>query len=226
MRTISAEDRGGHAAEPDHPDGESRSARKRRLIMEAATELFLQNGYQGTSMDEVAAAAGVSKQTVYKHFADKEQLFNQIVLGVTATAERFVRVVDETLEGTEDLENDLRQLARRYLAAVLQPEVLQLRRLVIGEAARFPDLARRYYLQAPDRVIAALASSLQRLADRGLLRVDDPQLAAGHFAFLILSIPLDRAMFSADPDLPTPDDIERFADSGVRVFLSAYGAQA
>jgi len=60
-------------------EDERRSARKRRAIVEAATTVFLRNGYLGTSMDEIAALAGVSKQTVYKHFTDKERLFSQIV---------------------------------------------------------------------------------------------------------------------------------------------------
>ncbi len=204
-------------------DEESRSARKRRAITEAATTLFLRNGYQGTSMDEVAALAAVSKQTVYKNFADKEQLFSDIVLGITASAERFVEVASTMLQDTDDLEKDLRELARRYLASVLQPEVLQLRRLVIGEAARFPELGRAYYARAPERVLATLASLLQDLAGRGLLRLDDPLLAARHFAFLVLSIPLDKAMFCGEEETFTAADLERFADEGVRVFLAAYG---
>ena len=68
------------------PPTEPRSARKRRVILEAATETFLRKGYLGTSMDEIAALAGVSKQTVYKHFADKETLFTEIVAAVVDEA--------------------------------------------------------------------------------------------------------------------------------------------
>jgi TetR/AcrR family transcriptional repressor of mexJK operon len=203
---------------------ESRSARKRRAIMEAATTLFLRTGYQGTSMDEIAALAAVSKQTVYKNFADKERLFSDIVLGVTGRVDQFVQLATATLEDTDDLEKDMRRLARRYITSVMQPQVLQLRRLVIGESGRFPELGRSYYERAQERVLAALASSLRHLHDRGLLRVDDPMLAAQHFAFLILSIPLDRAMFCGDGETFTAADLERFADAGVRVFLSAYRA--
>jgi TetR/AcrR family transcriptional regulator, mexJK operon transcriptional repressor len=220
---VGAGDHGGGPGGSLPTEDSGRSARKRRAIMEAATTLFLRNGYQGTSMDDVAAAAAVSKQTVYKNFADKERLFGEIVLGVTGNAERFVNVVAEALRETEDPEKALRELARRYLASVLQPEVLQLRRLVIGEAGRFPDLARSYYRRAPERVLAALAESLQSLAERGLLSVDDPLLAAQHFAFLILSIPLDRAMFLRYEESFTEADLDRFADAGVRVFLAAYG---
>jgi TetR/AcrR family transcriptional repressor of mexJK operon len=201
---------------------EGRSARKRRMIMEAATTLFLRNGYLGTSMDEVAALAAVSKQTVYKHFADKERLFTDIILGITDVASDFVEDVTRTLHDTDDLEKDLGGLARRYVTSVVRPHVLQLRRLVVGEAARFPELARAYHEHAPERTVTALASSFQRLAERGLLRVDDPLLAANHFAYLVVGMPLDRAMFRGDDGL-TRAELERLADAGVGVFLAAYG---
>jgi TetR/AcrR family transcriptional repressor of mexJK operon len=190
--------------------------------MEAATTLFLRQGYQGTSMDEVAALAAVSKQTVYKHFADKERLFSAITLGVTATAEEFIQIAPPLLEDTSDLAQALHALARRYITAVMQPQVLQLRRLIIAEAGRFPELARTYYARAPERVLATLASSLQQLADRGLLRLDDALLAANHFAFLVLGPPLDKAMFCGDNSF-TPAELDGFADAGMRAFLAAYG---
>jgi len=206
----------------DPADEESRSARKRRAITEAATTLFLRQGYQGTSMDEIAALAQVSKQTVYKHFADKEQLFSAIILGITDRAEEFAQAVPLLLQDIDNLEQALRALAQRYIRAVITPQVLQLRRLVIAEAGRFPALARAYYERAPERVIAALASALQQLADRGRVWLDDPLLAANHLAFLILAIPLDKAMFCGD-ESATAADLERFADAGVHVFLAAYG---
>src|SRR5947209_4757575 len=157
-------------------DEERRSPRKRRAILEAARTAFLRSGYRGASMDEIAALARVSKQTVYKHFADKEQLFSAIILGITARAEEFAQAVPLLLQDTEDLEQALQALARHYIRAVITPAVLQLRRLVIAEAARFPDLACTYYERAPERVLAALAAALQQLADRGHVRLDDPLL--------------------------------------------------
>jgi len=201
---------------------EGRSARKRRSIMEAAATLFLRSGYQGTSMDEIAALAAVSKQTVYKNFADKERLFHDIIMGVAGTVEDFLRSVGDTLRDTEDLETDLHTLGRQYLQVVMRPQVLQMRRLLIGESARFPELARAYYEKAPERVLTALAPELSRLHDRGLLAVADPDLAARHFAFLILGTPLDKAMFVGDDTGFTAEDLDRMADEGVRVFLAAY----
>lgn len=204
-------------------DEEGRSARKRRAIMEAATALFLRNGYQGTSMDDIAALAAVSKQTVYKNFADKERLFSEIILGITGSSDEIIQDMTRVLDGTDDLERALTALARRYLSAVLQPQVLQLRRLVIAEADRFPDLARSYYQRAPARALDTLAAAFGALAERGLLDLADPLLAAGHFAYLILSIPQDQAMFCV-ADHHTAAELDQFADAGVRVFLAAYAA--
>nr|WP_042196042.1 TetR/AcrR family transcriptional regulator [Kibdelosporangium sp. MJ126-NF4]CEL22375.1 Transcriptional regulator, TetR family [Kibdelosporangium sp. MJ126-NF4]CTQ89230.1 Transcriptional regulator, TetR family [Kibdelosporangium sp. MJ126-NF4] len=207
-------------------NGEGRSAHKRRLIMEAATTLFLRNGYQGTSMDDVAALAAVSKQTVYKNFTDKEGLFSEIILSVTSTVDAFVKLMADKLRGTEDLHGDLPPLAREYLRAVMRPQVLQMRRLLVGEASRFPELARTYYQKAPERVLTALAPEMRRLDERGLLRVPDADLAAKHFAFLVLGVPLDKAMFFGDDTGFTGEDLDRLADEGARVFLAAYGVSA
>ena len=201
---------------------ETRSARKRGAILEAATTLFLRNGYRGTSMDEIAALAAVSKQTVYKHFADKESLFSEIVTGTVN--EVSDPVYDEVLEleDSGDVEVDLRGLARRLLERVMQPRILQLRRLVIGEAGRFPELGRAFYEQGPGRTIAALATVFERLAERGVLRLDDPRLAATHFNWLVMSSPLNRAMFLGEDQPPARAELNRSADAGVRAFLAAY----
>src|SRR3954454_6285722 len=206
----------------DLPD-ETRSTRKRSAILGAATEVFLRNGYVGTSMDEIAARAGVSKQTVYKHFADKQRLFTEIVTATVTAASDPVFAEVSDLKDSGDVEADLRDLARRQLAKVMQPQLLHLRRLVIGEAARFPDLGRAFHEQGPERTIAALAAAFKGLAERGALQLDDPQLAAAHFNWLIMSIPLNQAMLLGQDEPPDPAELDRYADAGVRVFLAAYG---
>lgn len=208
---------------PTPVDDEPRSARKRRAILQAATTVFLRKGYLGTSMDEIAALAGVSKQTVYKHFADKERLFSEIVLGTVTEASDPVH--DEVLKLTDsgDVEADLRDLARRQVTTVMQPRLLQLRRLVIAEVGRFPELGRTFYERGPERTIAALAEAFERLAERGVLRVDDPPLAAAHFNWLIMSAPMNQAMLLGHDEPPEPAELDRYVDSAVRVFLAAYG---
>ena len=200
-----------------------RSARKRRAIVEAARAVFLRKGYGGASMDEVAALAAVSKQTVYKHFSGKQQLFTAIITGDIDATEMLTHAMVAALPDSDDLEEDLRQFARQHLDEVLQPHLIQLRRIIIAEAERFPELARTWYASGPERAHATLAEQFRALARRGLLRVDDPLLAAQHFNWLILSIPMNKAMFhGSDTGFP-PEELERYADEGVRVFLAAYG---
>lgn len=217
---------GGGAHIPLGGAAPGRTARKRRAIMEAATALFLRDGYRNTSMDQIAADAAVSKQTVYKQFADKEQLFRDIVLGVTGNSEAIITDMTSVLRSTNvashaELRTVLTDLARRYIDGVLQPHVLALRRLIIAEAERFPDLARTYFEQAPARAIEVVANALQAYIERGLLAAADPRLAAAHFAYLALAIPQDRAQFYPS-ERPSPAERDQLADEAVRIFLAAY----
>ena len=210
---------------PRRPE-EGRSARKRRAILEAATEVFLDHGYRGASMDAIAARAQVSKQTVYKHFADKEGLFSEIVRSAVDAAADPVLGEAQRLPDSRDVEADLRHLGRQLLARVMRPPILRLRRLVIGEAGRFPELGRAFHDQGPGRTIAALEIAFERLAALGELDVDDPSLAAAHFNWLVMSIPLNRAMLLGEDEPPGAAALHRYADAGVAAFLRAYGPGA
>ncbi len=207
------------------PSAQSRSERKRGSILAAATDVFLAEGFAGATMDAIAARAAVSKPTVYKHFADKQQLFEQIVTDLVAGITRpfYDQIVNLSEDG--DVASHLRELARLLLAAVMQPQNLRLRRLVIGEASRFPDLGRAYEEQGPKRAIAAWTAAFTRLAEKGRLQLEDPELAAEHFQWLVLSAPLNHAMFSGDDRAPRRAQVQRLTDSAVDVFLAAYGAQ-
>lgn len=210
--------------EPD--DQDTRAARKRTQIQRAGIREFLRNGYAATSVDDITAAAGVSKQTVYKYFGGKEGLFLAIINDTVGEvlAELFDRM-DLRLGGSDDLEHDMRALAHRFIDLIMRPELLALRRLVIGEAGRFPQLGDLWWKAGPGRTTAELAGDLQRLASRGDLIIDDPQLAAEQFIWLVLSIPLNRAMLCPGRQQFTHDDLHRHADMGVRTFLAAYQPQ-
>jgi TetR/AcrR family transcriptional repressor of mexJK operon len=199
-----------------------RSARKRLTILSAGRDLFLSNGYQGTSVDQIAASAEVSKQTVYKHFGDKYELLLAIVTSaLDSTVTPFLERIG-ALSQTTDVETGLTALAADYLRAVLQEPVVQLRRLVVGEANRVPELAQLYYEQAPARTLAAFADCFAALHDRGLLCVTEPAMAAEHFAFLIVGRSIDRALFYGGPQVLADIDIDDYVRAGVRVFLAAY----
>jgi TetR/AcrR family transcriptional repressor of mexJK operon len=198
---------------------EGRSARKRLAILEAGREVFIRRGYRGASMDEIASVAKVSKQTVYKHFTDKENLFTEIISGdMDRRSDELVRALTDS----EKTDGDLGQLARRHIASIVKPEVMRVRRMVIGEADRFPELARAWFQTGIDSGLAKLAERFAELARGGLLRVEDPVLAAQHFNWLVLSIPMNIAMFDPEAEF-TQDELEHYADEGVRVFLAAYG---
>lgn len=212
------------SANPSGTKAEStRSAQKRKAILEAATGVFLKNGYLGTNLDQIADLSAVSKQTVYKHFINKEALFIEIVTHMTNEGSDTVLNEIPVLEDGGDLLEYLQEYAYKQLTVVLTPRLMQLRRLVIGEVSRFPELARVLYEGGPKRALAALETTFERLADRGLLVIDDPRLAASHFNWLIMSDPLNQVMLLGNAAIPTPAELRQNAIDGVRVFLAAYG---
>jgi TetR/AcrR family transcriptional repressor of mexJK operon len=202
-----------------------RTARKRQAILQAATEVFLSNGYLGASMDEVAAKAAVSKQTVYKQFADKEHLFAEIILGTTAQiVDGFARAYAKDLDEATDARAALRELARRFLDSLMQPDVLRLRRLVLAEADRFPEISGAWFERGFHQSLVLLGESMRRLVDRGLLRrLPDPTLAAYQFAGLVMYKPMNQVMFAGTHAGPTPGELETIADQAAEAFVAAYG---
>jgi len=202
---------------------ETRSVRKHKAIMEAATAVFLGKGYLGATVDEIAAVAQVSKQTIYKHFTDKEQLFGAIVLATTDEVDGLIRLVGDALSESKDIEKDLGTVARQLMGAMMTQQLLRLRRLIIANADRLPHISRAWYERGFDRVLKTLSISLKALADRKLLQLDDPLLAAQHFAGLLLWIPVNKAMFTGDNESSTKAELDAYAAAAVRTFLAAYG---
>jgi len=213
-------------AETDPPGRTERSLdRRHREIREAAIGAFLARGYDGTTMEEIAARAGVSKQTVYKHFTDKQHLFADIVLSTTDDMSALIGIIAENLPATTDLAGDLAHLAETFLVALMQPRVLRLRRLVITSADRFPEISSAWYEKGFERVLAALANSFRALADRELLALDDVNAAAEHFVGMLFWIPVNKAMFTGDDDYAATHDLVPVAQAAAAAFLSAYTAR-
>jgi TetR/AcrR family transcriptional repressor of mexJK operon len=207
----------------DPPEQTERSVdRRHREIREAAIGAFLVSGYDGTTMEEIAVRAGVSKQTVYKHFTDKQHLFADIVLSTTDDMSALIGIIAEKLPATTDLARELTFLAETFLVALMQPRVLRLRRLVITSADRFPEISSAWYEKGFERVLAALASSFRALADRELLAVNDVAAAAEHFVGMLFWIPVNKAMFTGDDDYAATHDLVPVARTAVSAFLSAY----
>lgn len=206
---------------PESVGGSTRFDRKRRAILEGAQEVFFANGYVGASMDEIAATASVSKQTVYKHFSSKVALFKEVVTNIVRARDSGI-TAEMLSSGHGSFEEQLQSFARFFLRGVMQPDVLQLRRLVIGEAGRFPEIGEVFYELGPKRAAEQLALALRELSTLHGFLTPDADVAAEHLLCLILSIPLDRAMLLGDQHGFTEAALDRYADVGVSVFLRAY----
>ena len=200
-----------------------RVIRSRAAVFDAARTLLLRQGYAATTMEEIAALAGLTKRTVYNNYGDKHALFTQIIADVLAFAGSFARELHgEFAVGVtaSNLHDSLDELAQRMALAIVQPEIIALRRLLIGEARAFPGLAAEYFDRAPGQVIDALASGFESLSRRGLLRVEDKHCAAAQFAYLVVGEPLDRAMLVGT--LMPREQVIAYTREGVLTFLARY----
>lgn len=202
-----------------------RVVRSRAALVEAARTLFLRKGYAGTTMEEIAALAGLTKRTAYNNYATKDALFTLIVEDVIAFAEAFARALREEFTvgiTAANLRATLDDLGRRLALGIVRPEVVALRRLLIGEAQGFPALGKEYFDRAPGQVMDALASGFEHLGRVGLLRVTDARPAAAQFAYLVAGEPLDRAMLIGTT--PPREHVIACAREGVQTFLARYEA--
>ena len=199
----------------------TRAERTRRTITTAAEDLFLGRGFLGTSMDDVAATAVVSKQTVYAHFQSKEALFLEVVRGMTGAAgDEFEEKVADPGEEPPPLDQFLRDFAFRQLTIVMTPRLMQIRRLVIAETERFPELGKALYEKGPGRSIRRLAGAFARYPER--IRASDLRKAAAFFNWLVMGEPTNDAMMLGDGAIPKPKALRAHADEAVRIFLAAY----
>ena len=203
-----------------------RVVRSRAAVVDAARTLFLRHGYAGTTMEEIATLAGLTKRTVYNNYGGKDALFAEIVADVLAYAEAFARGLHEEFTvgvTAANLGATLDDLGRRLALGIVRPEVIALRRLLIGEARAFPALGAEYFDRAPGQVLEALAAGFAHLGRRGLLRVADARRAAEQFAYLVAGEPLDRAMLVGT--IPAKAHVLSCARDGVKTFLARYGVR-
>ncbi|MFZ2871664.1 TetR/AcrR family transcriptional regulator [Zavarzinia sp.] len=205
-------------APSDEGEGGASPSVKQRQVMAAASELFMDQGFAGTSMDAVARKAGVSKATVYAHFASKEDLFEAMV--AQGSVERFASLMTADLD-TLGVEAALSTVAHEFMGVLTSPQSLKTLRLVMAEAGRRPDLAARFYRAGPAKVMAALTAYLERARARGDLDIEDPRIAAELFFGMIRGDLHIRRMLGLADQLQRTD-ISRLADTAVAVFLKAH----
>jgi TetR/AcrR family transcriptional repressor of mexJK operon len=154
---------------------------KRASIVGGAKDVFLRHGFEGASMDGIAAAAGVSKMTVYRYFRSKEELFAGVIRDLCE------RIIDEDLERMLERrpEEALRGFARKMVTILFARDTIELHRIVIAESRRFPALGRLFYKSGPEACIAMLAAYLERYSSSKTLNLRNPRRTAEEFLELL-----------------------------------------
>jgi TetR/AcrR family transcriptional regulator, mexJK operon transcriptional repressor len=208
-KAIKTAGRGGRPSRAD-------ALRLRQRILEVATELFLAEGYGSTTIEAVAAHAGISKRTLYHRFDDKSALFAAVVHEIIAQIRPPAGV--PLIEGAT-LHDVLRRLAGMILRAALSPKALALHRLMMAESARFPELVRAVHGDGSAREATTLISGLlaRDLRD-SKLNAESRAFAAEQFIFMIVAQPQRRAMGYGAP--MTPAELDAWADKSVALFLN------
>ncbi|KEY87065.1 TetR/AcrR family transcriptional regulator [Pseudomonas sp. 17391] len=198
--------------------GRPKDLAKREAILEAAKTLFLSLGYANTSMDAVAAAAGVSKLTVYSHFTDKQTLFCSAVM---ATCQ--IQLPDLLFEYPEGAPVDevLLTIARNFQALISSDEAVKLSRLIMAQGSLDPSFGEYFYEAGPKRVLAGMEALLRGANERGLLRIDNPLRAAEHFFCLVKGAPDYRLLLGCAGPLEG-DEAEAHVREVVGVFIRAF----
>ena len=197
------------------------SLRKRRSISGAALTEFLRGGYSAASVDVIARQAGVSKPTIYNHFGNKERLFLAVIGGVLTEAYNDLDPHSDSITGAEDLGAGLIEFLGTWARRVLDEDILALRRLVIGEVSRFPQLGSLWFDLTHEMMDTPLIEAVTELGERGVLRVPDPQLAVRQLIAMTLSSLQLIHTFVPGREIDG-DEPDRVIAEGVAVFLSHY----
>ncbi len=194
---------------------------KRRQILEGARRVFLADGFDGASMNDVARVAGVSKGTLYVYFDSKEALFEALIRDDRKQqAERLI-----IPEGAADPRAPLAAFGRSLIALMTQPEMIAQVRIVIAATGKFPNLGRAFYESGPCYGEARLAERLEAWRAARLLAFDDGRLAARQFIDLCKSGLFAACLFGVT-ETATPEAIAATVDRAVEIFMRIYGASA
>lgn len=201
--------------------GAGQDPEKRLQILAGARQVFLDRGFDGASMGDIARAAGVSKGTLYVYFQNKEDLFAALVSSeCSETAERLF-VLDAN---APDVETALTELGYSFIAAMVRPGHIATLRTVIAIASKFPEIGRRFFEAGPCAGIARLSSYLQAKVDQGVLQIDDVEQAASQFLGLCKDgVTAPILIGSNEP--PDPAHTAKVVNGAVRVFMAAYGVK-
>ena len=194
---------------------------KRRQILDGARKVFMDLGFDGTSMGEIARSAGVSKGTLYVYFADKNRLFEAIVEEEMLDQQK----VAFNFDPERDVATTLRQFGRAYIELLCRPGGGSAIRTVMAIAERMPEVGRRYYEHVLEKTINRLAAYLEAHVKTKDLAIDDCQLAASQFMQMCQASLFLRFIFQAAP-APSAERVVEVVESATRMFLAAYRAKA
>ena len=205
------------------PDRTAAPAAKRDLIIEAAAEIFAEVGYATASIDGIASRAGVSRQTVYNQFGDKEKVFKEVVGEITQRSSAgFFSVLETFPDNPQDLQKELTAFTVRMLKiATCNPHSRWLTRLVEREGQRYPELFNTWREYGPGRKYPAIAARFAQLAHAGHLAFDDPSLAARQYMALALADVRGDMQLGI---MPADEELEVMAGNAVKTFLRAFAA--
>ncbi len=201
---------------PLHLLGDEDSS-KRRQILDGARKVFMDLGFDGASMGEIARSAGVSKGTLYVYFADKSRLFETIV----EEEARARSAVAFNLDPAREVTITLREFGETWITYVCRPGGGSSIRTVMAIAERMPDVGRRYYEQVLESLINRLADYLEARVKTGDLAIDDCRHAASQFQLMCQASLFLPYIFQASPP-PSAERIREVVESAIRMFLAAY----
>jgi len=191
---------------------------KLRQILDGARRVFLADGYDGASMNDIARTAGVSKGTLYVYFESKEILLEALIRDLKrAQGERHICF--ET--STDEVEENLRQSALHLSRKILQPEHIAIIRLVIGVAHKLPQVGRAFYESGPLYGRARLSAYLDHMVTKGILNIENTDLAAGQFLQLAYSELINLKLFRMVDEI-SDYDLLRAIDPAIAMFMAAY----
>jgi TetR/AcrR family transcriptional repressor of mexJK operon len=195
---------------------------KRAAILDAAMALFPSRGYEGVSMDAIAQSAGVSKLTVYNHFADKEALFAAAVTECCAQLlPHRLFVPDPGLPVAEALF----QIARPFVDLMMDERAISLHRVMISQAGQNPRLTEIFFGAGPRAILLEMESFLHQAGHSGYLRVADPARASEHFLCLLKGLVHVRVLVGLSPP-PTREQRDAHVREVIQIFLRAFAPEA
>ncbi len=197
--------------------GRSKNELKRQKILEAATQLFTEQGYASTSMDLIAKQADVSKQTVYSHFGNKEALFSA---AIEQKCDSYL-MLDFSLEEGVELDELLLSVARRFIRMLTSKEALAVHKICAFESKSYPELSELFYQAGPERLTNEVAKLMAVLNDKGMLVIEDTWFAALQFLNMMKGEVWMRVEFNTEKQLDE-QEIDRYLQASVNFFIRGY----